>query len=47
MTLSLGGRPCVTLSSGGRPCVTLSAAATRDPDPERPAMCDPVRGGHP
>ena len=42
MTLSLGGRPCVTLSSGGRPCVTLSAAATRDPVPERPAMCDPV-----
>ena len=32
----------MTLSSGGRPCVTLSAAATRDPVPERPAMCDPV-----
>ena len=42
MTLSLGGRPCVTLSSGGRPCVTLSAAATRDPVLGRPAMCDPV-----
>ena len=32
----------MTLSLGGRPCVTLSAAATCDPDPERPAMWDPV-----
>ena len=32
----------MTLSLGGRPCVTLSAAATRDPVLGRPAMCDPV-----
>ena len=32
----------MTLSLGGRPWATLSAAATCDPDPERPAMGDPV-----
>ena len=36
----------MTLSLGGRPWATLSAAATCDPDPERPAMGDPVLGGH-
>ena len=35
------GRP-----RAGRPAVTLSKVAMGDPVLGRPAMCDPVRGGH-
>ena len=36
------GRP-----RAGRPAVTLSKVAMGDPVLWWPAMCDPVRGGHP